>query len=78
MSTFQTINIESKFIMANEADKKTNWKVWVFAVAVAMAGIGGCTVKVMSGGDIADALQEGTSAIKQGYDITKSGEIPTK
>ena len=64
--------------MANETGKKTNWKVWVFAVAVAMAGIGGCTVKVMSGGNISEALQEGTGALKQSYDITKSGEIPTK
>jgi hypothetical protein len=59
-------------------ETKKSWKVWIYFAGVAMLGIGGCTVKLMTGGNPVEAIQEGTSTVKQGYDATKSGEIPTK
>lgn len=70
--------------MATETTKTTpKWKVWVVGILIVLCGaggggIGGCAVKILTGGNPADAVTQGATDAKQGYDVIKTGELPSQ
>lgn len=59
-----------------EETKTSSWKVWTVGIAIILAGISGCTVKMFTGGNPGDALSEGVSGVTQGVQVIKSGDLP--
>lgn len=64
--------------MADEATKTSSWKIWTVGVCIIVAGISSCTTKILTGGNPADAVTQGATDAKQGYDVIKSGELPSQ